>query len=56
MESWITIEVLDQNNIGYSRALVEGLKYIIPFSVDIVNMSLAVLCDEYKEAGKLVDA
>lgn len=46
---FIIIKILDQNNIGYSRALVEGLKYIIPFSVDIVNMSLAVLCDEYKK-------
>lgn len=51
---FIVIKILDQNNTGSSRALVEALQYLLVLTVDIVNMSLSVFHNEYaKEIEQL---
>lgn len=48
---FIIIKILDKELVGYSRALVEALNYILPSSIDIVNLSLSVF--EYTNANEI---
>lgn len=51
---FVVVKVLDENNQGSCNALVEALKYIMPLTVDLVNLSISVFdITNRKEIEKL---
>ena len=39
---FVVVKILDKDNQGSCDALVEALKYIMPLSIDLVNLSISV--------------
>lgn len=63
---FVVVKILDEDNRGSSIALVEALKYIMQFSIDLVNLSISVfdignraeikkLCLELQKRGVIIN-